>query len=97
MNSGWPGISRPFHFAGLFCLHRADRTCARGDNAFTRQLIGPLVHGMTGMAFDPVPVHLVMAERLIEPLPQVDVLDRLLVRGTPAVLVCRRKSRMIPS
>jgi hypothetical protein len=27
-----------------------------------------------------------MAERLIEPLPQVDVLDRLLVRRAPAVL-----------
>ena len=41
---------------------------------------------MTGMALNPVPVHLVMAERLVKPLPQVNVLDRLLIRRTPTVL-----------
>ena len=42
---------------------------------------------MAGMAVDPVPVHLVTRRAPLEPLPQVDVLDRLLVGGAPAVLL----------
>jgi hypothetical protein len=40
---------------------------------------------MAGMALDPAPVHLVALDRGVEPLPQVHVLDRLLVCGLPAV------------
>jgi hypothetical protein len=73
----WPGVAWPalnfssrFGMAGNFpaisftkdyFVFIAPIAPARGDNAFTRKLIGSLVHGMTGMAFDPVPVHLVMA------------------------------------
>src|SRR5579871_1255165 len=39
------------------------------------------------MALDPVPAHLMRLERLVEPLPQFGVLDRLLVRSTPAVFL----------
>src|SRR5437764_651268 len=48
-------------------------------------LVGALVLVMAGMALDPVPAHLVRLQRLIEALPQLDILDRLLVRGAPAV------------
>ncbi len=40
---------------------------------------------VAGMALDPVPAHLVARERRVEALPQVDILDRLLVGGAPAV------------
>ena len=33
----------------------------------------------------PVPAHAMLRQRRVEPLPQVDVLDRLLVGGAPAV------------
>src|ERR1700733_1615893 len=38
------------------------------------------------MALDPVPAHLVRLWRFVEALPQLRVLDRLLVGGAPAVL-----------
>src|SRR6185437_14218065 len=71
----------------LFRLHRPHSTGSRRDQAVARELIGALVHGMTGVALHPVPAHLVMAERGIEPLPQIDILHRLLVGGAPAVLL----------
>src|SRR2546428_2927980 len=49
-----------------------------------RQLVGPLVLGVTGMALHPVPLHIVQGCQLVEPLPQVDILHRLLVGGAPA-------------
>src|ERR1700682_2474499 len=56
-------------------------------HALTRQLVGALIRVMAGVALDPVPAHLVLMQRRVQPLPQVDVLDRLLVRRTPAVLL----------
>src|SRR5262249_4365853 len=37
------------------------------------------------MAGQPMPVHLVLLERRVEPLPQIDIADRLPVGGAPAV------------
>ena len=61
-------------------MRRAERG-NRGD----RELIGALVHLMPGVALDPMPAHVVLPERRIEPFPEVDVLHRLLVGGLPAV------------
>ena len=46
--------------------------------------VGPLVFGMTGMPPHPDPADLVPRRRPIEPLPQIDVLDGLVVGGAPA-------------
>ena len=54
-------------------------------HALARQFIGALVVIMAGMALDPVPADLVAMERRIEPLPEFDVLHRLLVGGLPAI------------
>src|SRR6185312_576443 len=59
----------------------------RHRHAFARQLIGALVFGVAGVALDPVPAHLMRFQRGIEPLPQFDILDRLLVGGAPAVFL----------
>ena len=40
---------------------------------------------MAGMTLDPVPAHLVRFQRRVEALPEIDILDRLLVRRAPAV------------
>src|SRR5262249_30072778 len=50
-----------------------------------RQLVGALILGVAGMAPDPVPAHVVALERGFEPLPEIDILDRFLVSGAPAV------------
>src|SRR5579872_2808001 len=60
---------------------------ARGRDGAARERVGALVLGMAGVALDPAPMHLVSVQRLVEALPQVDVLDRLLVGGAPAVLL----------
>src|SRR6266700_1270705 len=57
----------------------------RHRDAVARELVGALVLVMAGMALDPVPAHLVRLQRRVEPLPEFDVLDRLLVRGAPAI------------
>src|SRR6266404_2256528 len=59
----------------------------RHRDALARELVGALVVVVAGVAFDPVPVHLMRFQRGVEPLPQIDILDRLLVRGAPAVLL----------
>src|SRR5437762_7371268 len=59
----------------------------RHGDAVARQLIGALVGVMAGVALDPVPADLMRLQRGIEPLPQVDVLDGLLVGGAPAVFL----------
>src|SRR5256885_13029369 len=48
-----------------------------------RQLVRPLVLGVAGMPPHPVPLHIVHRRQLVEPLPQFDVLHRLLDDGTP--------------
>src|SRR5438105_837897 len=46
--------------------------------------VGALVLRMPGMAAHPVPLYLMFGGELLELLPQIDILDRLLVRGAPA-------------
>ena len=46
-----------------------------------------IMGGVAGVAPDPMPAHLVRLQRGVEALPQLGVLDRLLVGGTPAVLL----------
>src|SRR6202790_2446157 len=58
---------------------------ARFAQSVAGQLVGPFVEVMARMAPDPVPAHLMVRDRRIEPLPEVDVLDRLVVGGAPAV------------
>src|SRR5882672_9048585 len=43
-----------------------------------------LVLGVPGVPFHPVPPYLVPARGFVELFPEVDVLDRFLVRGEPA-------------
>src|SRR4249920_3372362 len=59
----------------------------RHRHALARQLIGAFVFGVAGVALDPVPAHFMRLQRVIEALPQLGVLDRLLVGGSPAVLL----------
>src|SRR2546423_2356325 len=40
---------------------------------------------MSGMTAHPMPMHFVALERGVEALPQVDIADRLLIGGGPAV------------
>src|SRR5438445_6029878 len=49
-----------------------------------RQLVRPLVLGVAGMAPHPVPLHIVQGCQLVQPLPLVAILHRLLVGGAPA-------------
>jgi hypothetical protein len=48
-------------------------------------LVGAFIHRMPGVTLDPVPADVVLAERCIEPFPEIHVLHRLLVGGPPAV------------
>ncbi len=54
-------------------------------HALARKLVGALVLVMAVMALHPMPAHLVPLGGLLEPLPQLDIADRLLVGGPPAV------------
>src|SRR5262249_47910942 len=49
-----------------------------------RESVCALVFRMPGMAAHPVPLYLMLGRDPVELLPQVDVLDRLLVGGAPA-------------
>src|SRR6478672_5632258 len=94
----WPGIavqrtacfrtpmSRPFVFL-LFRLHRSGRAGARSDDPFAGKLIGAFVLRVTGVTLHPVPMHLVMSERFVEALPEVDVFHRFFIRRAPAVFL----------
>src|SRR6185437_2110949 len=59
----------------------------RYRDAFAGQFVGALVFVVAGVALDPVPAHLMRFEGGIEPLPKIDVLDRLLVGRAPAILL----------
>src|SRR6201992_3213582 len=58
---------------------------SRHGDAVTGELIGALVLVVTGMALDPVPAHFMRFQRRVQPLPEIDILDRLLVGGAPAI------------
>ena len=55
--------------------------------ALARQLRRRVRSRRGRVALDPVPFELVRRARRVEPLPQIDILDRLLVGGLPAVLL----------
>src|SRR5882724_5564767 len=83
---GFALLNPPYEFS----LHNAGRLLLlqpRHGDAVAGELVGALVLVMAGVALDPVPAHLVRLQRRIEPLPQLGVLDRLLVRGAPAVFL----------
>ena len=61
-------------------------------HAHAGQFVGALVLDVAGVALDPVPFHLVAAVGLVERLPQLAVLHRLLVGGLPAVASSSRGS-----
>src|SRR5258708_8170902 len=77
-------MSRPFSCA-LRAVKRTQGAGADRNNPIPGELVRAFVHGVTGMAFHPVPMHLVMLQGRVEPLPEIDVLDRFLVGGAPAV------------
>src|SRR5229473_8352761 len=54
-------------------------------NRFAGKFVGAFVEIVTGMTAHPMPMHSVAADRGLESLPQIRVLDRLLVAGPPAV------------
>src|SRR5689334_13978674 len=54
-------------------------------DSFIGESIRSLVLRVAGMAPYPVPFYLVLRVQLIELLPQIDVLDRLLVSRDPAL------------
>src|SRR5262245_8462931 len=56
-----------------------------GCHALAGELVGALVVVMAVMALDPVPAYVVALSRLLEPLPQLDIAQRLLIRGAPAI------------
>src|SRR5262245_58466398 len=58
---------------------------ARLRAPLVHQPVGALVQGVPGMAAHPMPAHAVSRHGRLEPLPEIDVLDRLLVGGAPAV------------
>src|ERR1700680_1590730 len=65
---------------------RATGYCgARLRTGLARQAVGAFVERMAGVTAHPVPMHFVALKRRVEPLPQVDVADRLFVGGAPAV------------
>src|SRR5262245_804989 len=56
-----------------------------GCHALAGDLVGALVVVMAVMALDPVPAYVVALSRLLEPLPQLDIAHRLLIRRAPAI------------
>src|ERR1700761_4664925 len=61
------------------------RGVAHLGDALPGQLVGALIQVVPRMSAHPVPLYLMLAESGLEPLPEIDILDRLLVRGAPAV------------
>ena len=61
----------------------------RPFNALVSQTICAFVAGVTRMAPDPDPFDPVAAGDGIEPLPEIDILDRLAIRSPPAAALPR--------
>ena len=62
-------------------------------HALARELVRPLVLGVSGVALDPVEAHLVARAQGIEPLPQLRVLDRFPCRPSSIRSFSSRGSR----
>src|SRR5258708_6673496 len=63
------------------CLVTRDPSSRR--NSLVGELVRPFVLGVPGVALHPVPFDPVPSRQLVEALPQVDILDRLLAGGAP--------------
>src|ERR1700730_2987036 len=59
----------------------------RFDDTGARQSARPFVLGMAGVTAHPLPADLVACRGCIEPLPKIDVLDRLFVGGAPTAFL----------
>src|SRR5688572_28022777 len=59
-------------------------TCRIPRDPLVGEPVRPLVLDMAGVAFYPVPFYVVHGGKLVELLPEIDVLHRLLVGGAPA-------------
>src|SRR5262249_32998694 len=80
---------RSSRFCSAVRSRRSDR--ARFLYAAAGEGVGALVLGMAGMPAHPQPLHLMPLDRPLQALPQVDVLDRLLVGGLPALALPARQ------
>src|SRR6266851_1964333 len=78
---GCPSVGQPAES----CLAFAVRPGSDLGNRFAGKFVGAFVEIVTGMTAHPMPMHSVAADRGLESLPQIRVLDRLLVAGPPAV------------
>jgi hypothetical protein len=54
-------------------------------NAALRKIVSTLVFCVALVAAYPMPAYLMPPARFVEPLPQICILDRLFLRGLPAV------------
>jgi len=64
-------------------LSRGGTASAGFGDAGPRDRVGPLVFRVTGVTAHPLPVDDVPGSRGVEPLPEIDILDRLLVGRAP--------------
>lgn len=65
----------------------ADVVLRRFTGRLARQLVAAFVLRVAGVALDPFPFYGVALNGLIQPLPQIDILDRLFVGGFPTALL----------
>src|SRR5690606_39434890 len=76
---------RDFHVTGV-------QTCALP--IYPGKLVSALVFWVAGVALDPMPANLVLAERFVETFPKLDVLDRFLIGGAPVVALRSEERRV---
>src|ERR1700761_4106287 len=81
------GRVKPGHDEGIWGAQSFLLLQPRHRDAVARELVGALVLVRAGMAAHPVPAPLMRFQGAVEPLPQLGILDRLLVGGAPAVLL----------
>lgn len=65
----------------------ADVILRRFTRRLARQLVAAFVLRVAGVALDPFPFNGVSLNSLIQPLPQIDILDRFFVGGFPTAFL----------
>src|SRR3954462_911075 len=68
--------------SSTICL--LNRRIPRGRYSFIGEPVGPFVLGMASVALHPMPLYLMERRQCIQLFPQIDIFNRLLVRGEPA-------------
>src|SRR5581483_7668491 len=81
--AGWSSRSPTARPGATSARGPASAAGPRGDRG-AGERVGAFVLGMAGMAAHPVPGDPVRRSGAVEALPQIEILDRLLVRGAPA-------------